>query len=74
MYEGTTVTDSPYVYFTYKNLIPMNLIFVDLSKKVYQDTLYNTENIERFTLTILILMVVLLILFIFITLQYYFQI
>ena len=42
VYEGTTITDSPYVYFTYKNLIPMKLIFVDLSRKVYEDTLNDT--------------------------------
>ena len=68
--EGTVVTDSPYVYFTYKNYIPMNKIFTKLNQQVYEDALNNTYNLENLTLTFLIIIVCLLIFFILLSLYY----
>ncbi|KAM3145512.1 hypothetical protein pb186bvf_002286 [Paramecium bursaria] len=68
--EGTVDTDSPNIYFTYKNYIPMNEVFTILNQQVYQDALNNTGILQNLKITFLIISICFLVLFIILSLYY----
>jgi hypothetical protein len=47
--EGTIVTDSPYVYFSYTNYLPIKSLFSELNEYVLQSTLARAEDIANQT-------------------------
>ncbi|CAD8173646.1 unnamed protein product [Paramecium octaurelia] len=72
--DGSAVADSPYVYFQYRNYLPIKEKFTNLNEIVLIDTMQRATNINDQVRVIFIISITILIAFLSLTLLYFIRI